>query len=145
MEQLLDNYERFHNELEADLYLLQMMLQLDRQEPLGDTIELGAVLKYLRGCADFVNDETIDMRLEHAELRFRQLSYLDWMIKSLPIQEREIINGFICYDENWEDVARRLYISRATYYRLRQKAIATLEQKVERDPVFADLFQDENI
>jgi hypothetical protein len=35
IEKLLENYELYKNELEADLYLLQTMLQQDMPEPSG--------------------------------------------------------------------------------------------------------------
>lgn len=144
IEKLLENYELYKNELEADLYLLQMMLQQNMPDASGDTVELGKVLKHLKGCADFVNDAAVDNRLQHAEMRFRQLSYLEWLIKSLPNQEREILSRLILIGESWENVTDRLYISRATLYRLKQKATESLEQKVKQDPAYEDLFQDEN-
>jgi DNA-directed RNA polymerase specialized sigma subunit len=145
IEKLLENYELYKNELEADLYLLQMMLQQNMPDASGDTVELGKVLKHLKGCADFVNDAAVDNRLQHAEMRFRQLSYLEWLIKSLPNQEREILSSLILIGESWENVTDRLYISRATLYRLKQKATESLEQKVKQDPAYEDLFQDENV
>jgi hypothetical protein len=101
IETMLENYELYKNELEADLYLLQTMLQQHMPEPSGDTIELGRVLKHLKGCADFVNDAAVDHRLRHAEMRFRQLSYLDWLIRSranlsfsqLPIQRKPALSN----------------------------------------------------
>ena len=78
IESILNNYELYRNELEADLCLLQNMLGLDAKEP-GETIaELGQMLRFIKGCTDFMYDVRVEQRLEHAELRFKQIS-ISWI------------------------------------------------------------------
>lgn len=142
MEQLLNNYERYHNELEADLYLLQMMLQQDRPEPSGNTIELGVILNYLKGCADFVHDEVIDLRLNHAELRFRQLSYLDWMIKSRPQEEQEVIQALWFEKLSLAEAADKFYISKTSMHRRKQEILSSLEAFYQSNKTMQELWNE---
>lgn len=133
IEKILNNYERFQNELEADLDLLQRMLEQDMPDPSGDTAALGKKLKQLKACADFVQNEQVDRRVEHAELRLRQLSYLDWMIKSRPQNERDIIQALWIEKLSVTQAAERLFISRSAIYRRKQKVLAGMEALVKEN------------
>jgi predicted DNA-binding protein YlxM (UPF0122 family) len=133
IEKLLENYELYKNELEADLYLLQRMLQQHMPEPSGDTMELGRILKHLKGCADFVNDAAVDHRLHHAEMRFRQLSYLDWFIRSRASEEQEVIKALWLDRLSLSEAADRLYVSKSSMYRKKQEVLSALEAALSSD------------
>lgn len=134
IEKMLNNYERFQNELEADLDLLQRMLEQDMPDlSPGDTAALGKRLKQLKACADFVQNEEIDRRVEHAELRFRQLSYLDWMIKSRPQYEQEMIQTLWLEKLSVTQAAERLFISRSAVYRRKQKVLVGLDALIKEN------------
>ena len=78
IEQRLKKYDRFRNELEADICTLSYMLNLNVIEPDGDLTQLNELLKRLQGSLDFVCDERIEERMAHARMRFRQLA--TWII-----------------------------------------------------------------
>ncbi len=127
IEQMLDNYERYHNELEADLYFLKLMLEVDMKEVEGSTAELGQTLKFLKGCADFVHNEAVDRRLAHAELRFKQLSVLDWLIRSCSQDDQKIIQGLWIDGLSLSEAAERFYISKTSMFRRKQEVLSSLE------------------
>ena len=127
IEQMLDNYERYHNELEADLYFLKLMLEVDLEDTERTTSELGQALKFLKGCADFVNNETVDRRLAHAEHSFKQLTTLDWLIRSCPQSDQEVIQTLWLDKLSLSEAAERLYISRTSMFRRKQEVLSSLE------------------
>lgn len=142
IEQILDNYELYRNELEADLYLLQQMLSLDAKEHEGSTTELGQTLRFIKGCTDFISDSRIEQRLEHAELRFKQLSTLDWLIKSRSKEEQEIINALWIDGLSLANAAERFYISKSTMFRKKQNLLDSLESVLQDNLSFRELWNE---
>lgn len=127
IQELFENNERYRGELEADICMLRDMLEQEMPEPDGALSELGQMLKHLQGCADFVNSEQVDFRLEHAYLRFRQLSFLEWAIKSRPKRQRMILQQLYVEKKSWQELERELHISQMTISRDRNKAFKDLE------------------
>jgi DNA-directed RNA polymerase specialized sigma subunit len=140
IESILNNYELYRNELEADLCLLQNMLGLDAKEP-GETIaELGQMLRFIKGCTDFMYDVRVEQRLEHAELRFKQISMLDWLIRSRTMEEQKIINALYVEGLSLAKAAERFYISKSTMFRRKQNLLSSLEIDIQHHEVFEELW-----
>jgi predicted DNA-binding protein YlxM (UPF0122 family) len=142
IETMLENYELYKNELEADLYLLKTMLQQHMPESSGDMIELGRVLKRLKSCADFINDAAVDHRLKHAELRFRQLSYLDWLVRSRASEEQEVIKALWLDRLSLSEAADRFYVSKSSMYRKKREVLSALEAVFSSDRTAQALWND---
>jgi predicted DNA-binding protein YlxM (UPF0122 family) len=142
IEQILDNYERYHNELEADLYFLHLMLEVDLKEVEGSTAELGQILKFFKGCADFVNNEAVDRRLAHAELRFKQLSVLDWLIRSCSQDDQQIIQALWIDRLSLSEAAERFYISKTSMFRRKQEVLSSLETVMRSSKDVQELWND---
>jgi hypothetical protein len=142
IEQIFDDYERYHNELEADLYFLHLMLEVDLKEVEGSTAELGQILKFLKGCADFVNNEAVDRRLSHAERRFKQLSVLDWLIRSCSQYDQKIIQALWIDRLSLSEAAERFYISKTSMFRKKQEVLSFLETIAQSSKDVQELWND---
>lgn len=133
---ILNNYDTYLNELQADLCLLRGMLQQDMGEPGASLTELSFMLKHLRCCSEFTNDAVIDMRLEHAELRLRQLSLAEWAIHSRQERQRLILQGLYVEGKSWQELQDELHVSQTTISRERNKALASIQNELETWPEF---------
>lgn len=137
--ELLSNYENYHNELEADLCLLQGMLQQDMPEPGGSLPELSFMLKKLSCCAEFTNNAIVDLRLQHAKLRMRQLSIAEWAINSRPERQRLILQGLYLEGKSWQELQLELHISQTTIARERNKALKDIQKELDTWPEIKNL------
>lgn len=144
IQERFEHYEKYRGELEADICLLREMLGLDLPDPEGNLKDLGQLLKRLQSSLDFINNEHIEKRMEHAWMRFSQLSSLDWAIQSRPTREREILECLIVNRLTWDETADHLHIGRRTVQRLRRKAFDDLDQLMAEDPDFKALFSEED-
>jgi DNA-directed RNA polymerase specialized sigma subunit len=94
------------------------------------------MLKHLRCCSEFTNDAVIDMRLEHAELRLRQLSLAEWAIHSRQERQRLILQGLYVEGKSWQELQDELHVSQTTISRERNKALALIQNELETWPEF---------
>lgn len=141
IEQRLKKYDRFRNELEADICTLSYMLNLNLIEPDGDLTQLNELLKRLQGSLDFVCDERIEERMAHARMRFRQLAALDYLIRICPRDERIALQSLFVDKLSWDETSSRLNVSRVTLHRIRRRALDRLEEKMKADLPLSHLFQ----
>ena len=141
IEQRLKKYDRFRNELEADICTLSYMLNLNLIEPDGDLTQLNELLKRLQGSLDFVCDERIEERMAHARMRFRQLATLDYLIRSCPTDERIALQSLFVDKLSWDETSSLLNVSRVTLHRIRRRALDRLEEKMKTDLSLSHLFQ----
>ena len=127
IKQRFESYERYRCELEADICALAGMLELSIPEPDGSLNELGQVLKQIQSSLDFVCDEEIEKRMEHARMRLRELMKLDCAIRSRPLRQRDILYGLYVRRLSWQELEQELHISQMTISRDRSEAFRALK------------------
>ncbi|MGI6545974.1 MAG: sigma factor-like helix-turn-helix DNA-binding protein [Fastidiosipilaceae bacterium] len=127
IQQRFESYERYRCELEADICALAGMLELSIPEPDGSLNELGQVLKQIQSSLDFVCDEEIEKRMEHARMRLRELMKLDCAIRSRPLRQRDILYGLYVRRLSWQELEQELHISQMTISRDRSEAFRALK------------------
>ena len=127
IQQRFESYERYRCELEADICALAGMLELSIPEPDGSLNELGQVLKQIQSYLDFVCDEEIEKRMEHARMRLRELMKLDCAIRSRPLRQRDILYGLYVRRLSWQELEQELHISQMTISRDRSEAFRALK------------------
>ena len=127
IQERFESYEKYRCELEADICALAGMLELSIPEPDGSLIELGQVLKQIQSSLDFVCDEQIEKRMEHARKRLRELMKLDCAIRSRPLRQRDILYGLYVRRLSWQELEQELHISQMTISRDRNEAFRALK------------------
>lgn len=127
IQQRFESYEKFRCELEADICALAGMLELSIPEPDGNLNELGQVLKQIQSSLDFVCDEQIEKRMEHARMRLSDLIKLDYAIRSRPPRQRDILYGLYVKRLSWQELEQELHISQMTISRDRNEAFRALK------------------
>lgn len=127
IQERFEAYEMYRGELEADLCMLADVLHLDRVEPDGNINELGQMLKRIEASVDFTASESIEKRLEHARMRFKQLTLLEWAIRSRPKRQQEILRGLYVERLSWRELVDTLHISPMTVSRDRAQAFSDLK------------------
>ncbi len=127
MQERFESYEKYRCELEADICALAGMLELSIPEPDGSLIELGQVLKQIQSSLDFVSDEQVEKRMEHARMRLRELMKLDYAIRSRPLRQRDILYGLYVRRLSWQELEQELHISQMTISRDRNEAFRALK------------------
>lgn len=127
IQERFESYEKYKCELEADICILAGMLELSIPEPDGSLNELGQVLKQIQSSLDFVCDEQIEKRMEHARMRLRELQMLDFAIRSRPQRQREILHGLYVRRLSWQELEQELHVSQMTISRDRNEAFKALQ------------------
>lgn len=128
IQEKFENYERYRGELEADLCLLADTLHLEIPEPDGDTNALGQILRKMEASVDFMTDERIEKRLEHAKICFEQLTFLDWAIRSRSKRQQRILQGLYVERLSWQELIEELHVSPMTISRDRKQAFLDIEK-----------------
>ena len=128
IQEQFENYERYRGELEADLCMLADILHVEMPEPDGNTNVLGRMLRKIEASVDFVADDRIEKRLEHAKMRFKQLTLLEWAIRSRPRRQQEILYGLYVERLSWQELMDELHVSQMTISRDRKQAFTDLEK-----------------
>lgn len=131
VQERFESYEKYRCELEADICALAGMLELSIPEPDGNLNELGQVLKQIQSSLDFVCDEQIEKRMEHAKMRIRELQMLDYAIRSRPQRQREILYGLYVRRLSWQELEQELHVSQMTISRDRNEAFRALQNNFD--------------
>ncbi len=127
IQERFESYEKYRCELEADICALAGMLELSIPEPDGSLIELGKVLKQIQSSLDFVCDEQVEKRMEHARMRLQELMKLDYAIRSRQLRQRDILYCLYVRRLSWQELEQELHISQMTISRDRNEAFRALK------------------